>query len=164
MNDPGSTPPASGGALIPPVFPEPVWGREEIEAFLARHFEFASRFGAQITHIEAGALEVRLPFREAFLRPGGTISGPTQMTLVDTAFFYLILAHLGDKALAVTTSLSMNFLRRPAAGAVVARARLLKLGRRLAVGDVTITSEGDPRPVSHAQVTYAIPPAGVGIA
>lgn len=145
---------SSDGAAVP----EPVWTAAQISTFIAAHFPAAHRFGSVITHIERGALTVRLPYNERFLRPGGTISGPTQMTLVDTAFYYLVLAHLGGEALAVTTSLNFNFLRKPAQAALTAEARFLKLGRRLAVGDVTLRSEGDPRPVAHAQVTYSIPP------
>ena len=142
------------------TYPEPVWTAEQIWEFVTREFSSALDFGAEITRIERGRLEMRLPFHERFLRPGGTISGPAQMTLVDTAFYYLLLAHLGEQALAVTTSLNINFVRRPAQAAIRGEARLLKLGRRLAVGDVTLFSEGDPRPIAHAQVTYSLPPTG----
>ncbi len=142
----------------PHTFPEPVWGKADIEGFLDRHFTQARKFGTEILEIRPGFLRARLAFDERFLRPGGTISGPTQMTLVDTVFFYLILAHLGDEALAVTTSLNINFLRKPAQSDLIAEARLLKLGRVLCVGDATLFSDGDERPVAHAQLTYSIPP------
>lgn len=139
-------------------FPAPVWTKHDIEAFLDKHFTQARKFGTEILHIEPGFLRARLAYDARFLRPGGTISGPTQMTLVDTVFYYLLLAQLGEEALAVTTSLNINFLRRPAQAALIAEARLLKLGRALCVGDVMLHSEGDERPVAHAQLTYSIPP------
>lgn len=137
--------------------PEPVWGPPEIQAFVQRAFPAAAGFGAVVTHVERGEVHVRLPFQDSFLRPGNTVSGPTQMTLADTAFYYLLLAHLGEEALAVTTSLAFNFLRKPQAGVELrAEARLLKLGKRLAVGDVLVFSAGE-EPVAHAQVTYSRP-------
>lgn len=142
-------------------FPAPIWTKHDIEAFLESHFTQARKFGTEILLIEPGFLRARLAYDARFLRPGGTISGPTQMTLVDTVFYYLLLAHLGDEALAVTTSLNINFLRRPAQAALIAEARLLKLGKTLCVGDVTLFSEGDERPVAHAQLTYSIPPQRV---
>jgi uncharacterized protein (TIGR00369 family) len=140
------------------TFPEPEWTAADVQAFVERAFPAAAGFGARITAVARGRLTAELPFDPGSLRPGGTISGPTQMTLADTAFYYLLLCHLGEEALAVTTSLSFTFLRKPSAGAtLVADARLLKLGKRLAVGDVLITAEG--LPVAHAQVTYSrVPP------
>ncbi len=91
-------------------------------------------------------------------RPGGTVSGPTMMALADTAAWMAILSQVGPKLLAVTTSLHIDFLRRPAIADLVARGRLLKLGRTLAVVDVELTSRGDPALVAKAQVTYSLPP------
>lgn len=133
--------------------------REEIEAFLAASFPQATRFGARIERIDAGRLVVRLPVSNVHLRPGGTVSGPSLMTLADTAFYFLLLATLGPIPLMVTTHLSIDFLRRPAPTDVLAEAETLKLGRRLAVGRVTMTSDGDAAPIAHATVTYAIPPS-----
>jgi uncharacterized protein (TIGR00369 family) len=79
------------------------------------------------------------------------------MTLADTAMYIALLAMIGPVALAVTANLNINFLRKPAQADVIAQARLLKLGRRLAVGDVTMFSDGDAEPVAHASVTYSIP-------
>ncbi len=131
---------------------------DEIQAFLAEEFPQAQAVGMVIDAIEEDALVLRLPHRDQHLRPGGTLSGPTMMSLVDSAFYFLLLARLGPVALAVTTHLSIDFLRRPGPVDLIARAELLKLGRRLAVGRVTLTSEGDPRPVAHASVTYSLPP------
>jgi len=132
----------------------------EIEAFIRAQFPQAEGFGT-IEAIADDALRMRLPFKDAYLRPGGTLSGPTLMMLADTGAYYLLLAKLGPVALAVTTSLTIHFLRRPAPVDAIANVRLLKLGKRIAVCDVLITVLGDPAPVAHATVSYALPPGTV---
>lgn len=108
---------------------------------------------------EDGSVVVAHPVGVAELRPGGTVSGPVMMTLADVALYVAILAQIGIVPLAVTTNLSINFLRKPRADRrVVARCRLLKLGKTLAVGEVYVYSEGEDEPVAHATGTYAIPP------
>ncbi|NKB35388.1 MAG: hotdog fold thioesterase [Pseudomonadales bacterium] len=93
------------------------------------------------------------------LRPGGTVSGPTMMALADCAIYVAILREIGLVALAVTTSFNINFLRKPQAGRdIVATCQLLKLGKSLAIGEVSIYSEGVDEPVAHAVGTYSIPP------
>src|ERR1051325_10837130 len=89
-----------------------------------------------------GGCRVRRMFNEKSLRPGGTISGPTMMGLTDFAMYVAVLASIGPVPLAVTTSLNINFLRKPAQKDLIAEAKLIKLGKRLAVGDVAIFSEG----------------------
>ncbi|MFT7721848.1 MAG: PaaI family thioesterase [Roseateles sp.] len=107
---------------------------------------------------EDGSVVVAHPVGERELRPGGTVSGPVMMTLADVALYIAILARIGIVPLAVTTNLSINFLRKPRADRrVVARCRLLKLGKALAVGEVYIYSEGEDEPVAHATGTYSIP-------
>jgi uncharacterized protein (TIGR00369 family) len=105
---------------------------------------------------------VRQAFREVSLRPGGTISGPTMMALADFAMYVAVLAAIGPVPLAVTTNLNINFLRKPVPGDLVAEARLLKIGKRLATGEVTIRSDGETEPVAHVTSTYSIPPDGGG--
>lgn len=135
---------------------DPIWDADALTVFVDAHFPAAAAFGAEVTSIAPGHIWCRLPISVGDLRPGGTVSGPTQMTLVDTAFYYLLLVHLGPEALAVTSNLTFNFLRKPSPdAALLAEARLLKLGRRLAMGDVLLYSEGDAAPVAHAAVTYA---------
>ncbi len=128
----------------------------EIETFLERHFPAAVGF-AKIEEIGDQTMRVRAPYREAYLRPGGTLSGPTLMMLADTSIYFLILAHLGPIGLAVTSNLTINFLRKPAPRDLIAEARLLKLGKRSAVGDVLIFVGGELEPVAHATATYALP-------
>ncbi len=112
-----------------------------------------------IDAMEESHLRMRLLTAERHLRPGGTVSGPSMFALADCAVYALILAHLGQEALAVTTNCSLDFMRKPAAGAdLIGEARLLKLGRVLAVADVLIYSEGMAEPVARASMTYSIPP------
>lgn len=102
---------------------------------------------------------VRLLVAERHLRPGGTVSGPSMFALADVAMYLAILGRLGPVALAVTTNCAIDFMRKPQAGRdLVAQARLLKLGRSLAVGDVLIRSDGGADVVARAGLTYAIPP------
>ncbi|HWP44888.1 MAG TPA: PaaI family thioesterase [Blastocatellia bacterium] len=131
---------------------------EELEAFLESHFPGTIRDTIRIEKTDHMFAQVRLLYHERHLRPGGTISGPSLMTLADTAMYAAVLAMIGPVALAVTTNLNINFLRKPSAADVIGQARLLKLGKRLAVGEVIMYSENDPEPVAHATVTYSIPP------
>ena len=126
--------------------------------FLAREFpQVAADFC--IDTLEADHIVVRLLVGERHLRPGGTVSGPNMFALADVAIYLAILSRLGPVALAVTTSAHVDFMRKPAAHAdLIATARLLKLGRNLAVGDVLMHSEGSSEPVARASMTYAIPP------
>ena len=100
---------------------------------------------------------VRMLFNEFRLRPGGTISGPSLMTLADTGMWVALLAMIGREPLSVTSHLDIDFLRKPAAADVVGDATLHKIGKRLAVGDVIMYSAGEPVPCARASVTYAIP-------
>src|ERR1700752_3435010 len=92
------------------------------------------------------------------LRPGGTLSGATMMALGDFAMYLAVLSAIGWVPLAVTTNLTINFLRKPPARDLVAQARVLKLGKQLAVGEVAIHADGDKDPVAHVTSTYSIPP------
>ena len=104
-------------------------------------------------------ITMRLAVGTHHLRPGGTVSGPSMFALADVAVYAMVLSRLGRKALAVTTSSSMDFLRKPASGVdLIARGRLLKLGRALVVGDVLMSSKGSKDVVARATMTYSIPP------
>lgn len=133
----------------------------ELEHFIAEQFPQAKNSG-RLVHLGENSLECRLAFREDFLRPGGTISGPTLMGLADSAAYFLILGMLGPVALAVTTSLNINFMRRPVPDEMVAKAKMLKLGKQLAVVEVYIEAAGTGALVAQASVTYSIPPAKAG--
>jgi uncharacterized protein (TIGR00369 family) len=135
----------------------PLLSIEEIKRLIAEKFPGAQGF-SEITKLDKNYMELRLPFQNDFLRPGGTISGPVLMALADTGAYYLILAHLGPVLLAVTTSLNINFVRKPSAETILAEVRLLKLGKQLAVADVHIKNEASGVLVAQATVTYSIPP------
>ena len=131
----------------------------EVETYLDQVFP-QLQYGGRTYFIEdVGPLTARMrcDYHERHLRPGGTISGPTMMALADLALYVAILAQIGPVGLAVTTSLNYNFLRKPGPVALIAEARLLKLGKRLAVGEVALFSQGDSEMVCHATGTYSIP-------
>jgi len=132
---------------------------EELYRFLTAEFPqvFHGDSGLSIEEVWHGGGRVRQGYQTQFIRPGGTISGPTMMALADFAMYVGLLASIGPVPLAVTTNLNINFLRKPAARDLIAECRLLKLGKRLAVGEVTIRSDGMDEPVAHATSTYSIP-------
>lgn len=140
--------------------PAPVMDRDAVAAFLDDVFPQIHHGGPGPVVEGVGPMSatLRLPYHERHLRPGGTISGPAMMGLADVALYVAILAQVGPVALAVTTNLSFHFMRKPAKGDLVAEARLLKLGRSLAVGEVLIRSLGRDDLVCHATGTYALPP------
>jgi uncharacterized protein (TIGR00369 family) len=137
----------------------PIMTRDELAAFLDREFPQIHMGGQTYFVDDVGPLSarMRMTYHERHIRPGGTISGPAMMALADLALYVAILAHIGPVALAVTTSLNFNFLRKPEQRDLIADCRLLKLGKRLAVGEVSILSEGSPEVVCHATGTYSIP-------
>jgi uncharacterized protein (TIGR00369 family) len=130
----------------------------ELHKFLDEHFPQVADLDLRIEHLDDTTIRVRLPTSEKHLRPGGTVSGPTLVWLVDLSFYLLIMGRLGPVAMAVTTNLNINFMRKPEPVDLLGEGRLMKLGRSLAVGDFTIWSEGKKDPVAHATVTYSIPP------
>ena len=130
--------------------------KEEISAFMALEFpqtkcvvEAVSEKGAILSH-EIGVDE---------LRPGGTVSGPVMMAVADVAIYVAILGRIGIVPLTVTTSLTINFLRKPSADArIIAECTLMKVGRMLIVGEVSLYSEGSDDAVAHVVGTYSVPP------
>lgn len=121
---------------------------------------FANLFGLVAEEISSSGVTMRAKYDERFLRPGGTVSGPVMMALADASMYALVLSRVGPVELAVTTNLNINFLRKPQPGDVLAFARMLKLGKRLAVGDVILYSDGESpeSAVAHVTSTYSIPP------
>ncbi len=134
-----------------------------VSAYLASVWpQAAERYGPTgLIHLDASRARMRMVATESELRPGGTVSGPTMMQLADSVSYALVLGLLGDAALAVTTHLSIDFIRRPVPGELIADAHLKKLGRSLIVMTVEIYSVavGDQpdlsRPVAVANVTYS---------
>ncbi len=129
--------------------------KAEIEAFLAIEFPQSKSI---VQAVGAKGATIKHEIGIAELRPGGSVAGPVLMGVADVALYVAILGEIGIVPMAVTTSLTINFLRRPSADkAILGVCKLLKLGKTLAVGEVTLYSEGDDVPVAHVVGTYAIP-------
>ena len=140
--------------------PGAVLSAEELERRLAEEFPeaFNQKRGLAILDVWHGGARVRQNVHRYATRPGGTISGPTLMALADVSMYVAILASIGWVPLAVTTNLNINFLKKPAPGPLIGESRLLKLGKRLVVGEVAIRLDGEEDLVAHATATYSIPP------
>jgi acyl-coenzyme A thioesterase PaaI-like protein len=133
-----------------------VASREEIRAFMAAEFP---QNRCIVEHVGDKSATVKHHVQVADLRPGGTVSGPVLMMVADVALYVALLGEIGIVALAVTSNLSINFLRKPSANAdIVGVCKLVKVGRLLAVGEVALYSEGNDEMVAHVVGTYAIPP------
>jgi len=132
----------------------------EIDGFLRQEFPqlFIQGEIFSVTEIGAGTCRMRMAYHESQLRPGGTISGPAMMQLADVSIWVALLGAIGAVPLAVTTNLSINFLRKPEPRALISTCRMMKIGKSLAVGEASLTSEGSDDVVAHAVATYAIPP------
>lgn len=128
----------------------------EVTAFVAEQFP-QSEGMARLEHLEPGRVVCRRVVSHAHLRPGGTVSGPTMMALADTAAYFLVLVSVGPVELAVTSELSIHFLRKPRPADLIATASMLRLSKRQLVCTIEIHSEGEPDPVAHVTATYAIP-------
>lgn len=131
---------------------------EEINAFLTKAFgNEETGPSLRVTEVGDGEATIVMPYDNAMLRPGGVISGPVQMSLADSAAYFVIFTRLGITPYAVTSNLNINFLNACKAGNVIARGKLLKIGKRLAVVEVDVREESMSEPASHAIVTYALP-------
>ncbi len=131
---------------------------DEMTAFLDEVFPQVKGMFS-IDRLDAEVLVMRLHASDQHLRPGGTVSGPAMFSLADVAAYVATMSRIGKEALAVTTNCSIDFMRKPQAGAdVLAHCRLLKLGKALSVTDVLLYSEGQDAPVARASLTYSIPP------
>ena len=116
----------------------------------------------QIESIGNQQARIRKTPSKADLRPGNTVSGPFMMSMADSALYAAILGEIGLVALAVTVNLNINFLHRPAANQdVIAQCQLIKVGKKLIVGEVSLYSDGQKAPIAHATATYALPPSKV---
>ena len=129
---------------------------DQFNDILTKELPLANNTGIYLTRIEHGEADLVLPYTDHSLRPGGTIAGPFMMMLADVCMFAVVLSQLGEIKLAVTTSFNINFLRKPAETDLIARGAIIKLGKRLAVVEVSIFSEDEI--VAHATGTYSIPP------
>src|SRR5262249_4325718 len=137
---------------------EPKLSAEDMNAFLAEIFPQAGIGRAfKVEETRHGFARVRMCFGDHLLRPGGTISGPSIFALADIAMYAAVLASIGPAALAVTVNLNINFLRKAGQRDMFGEARLLKLGKRLAAGDIALYSDGELELAAHAMATYSLP-------
>lgn len=138
-----------------PAPDELAMGAAELTGFMDG--AFGRPLGWTVEQVDAEGVTVRQPTGDGDLRPGGTLSGPTLMALADGVAYMVVLSRIGPAALAVTSNLNINFLRRPRPGDLVASGRLLKLGRTLALVEVELSTDADPgRVEAHAVVTYSL--------
>lgn len=129
---------------------------EEFTALIDAELPWAVDSGMQLESIEEGKVVMKLPYDHRSTRPGGSISGPHMMMLADASMYAVVLSLIGEVKLAVTTSFNINFLRKPSESDLIAEGKIIKLGRRLAVLEVSVFSNDDI--VAHATGTYSIPP------
>lgn len=130
---------------------------ENVERIIRAGLPMSEFAGFKVESVAAGLAQVRLSFQPWMLRPGGTLAGPVLMLAADAAMYAVILAHIGEQVMAVTSNLNIHFLSRPRPVDVLAEGRLLKLGRRLAVCEVAIRCVGDEELVAHVTGSYALP-------
>jgi uncharacterized protein (TIGR00369 family) len=131
---------------------------EAVAAFWDEHFpQIQNARDVTIVSISPGEAVLRLVPSERHLRPGGTVSGPTLVTLADVTAYATLLAHVGPEPMIVTTNINMNFMRRSALTPLLATCKILKLGRRLGVVEIGIRAEDGGDLIAHATATYAIP-------
>jgi len=136
----------------------PLMTGEELLEFQRREFPQTVDMGITVEELSDDHIVIAMKTADRHLRPGGTVSGPTMMELADLTMYFLLLAQIGPVALAVTTNLNINFLRKPEPGSLKATGKLLKLGRSLAVGEIGIFAGDVSEPVAHVTTTYSIPP------
>jgi uncharacterized protein (TIGR00369 family) len=131
-----------------------------IDAFYritATALPMAARMGFAVDNIGDGSVRVRMRHNDDWVRPGGTVAGPALMALADYAMYAAVMGALGPTPLAVTSNLNINFLRKPAPVDVIANCQALRIGRRQAVFEITLHSDGEPNPIAHVTGTYALP-------
>jgi uncharacterized protein (TIGR00369 family) len=140
--------------------PRPKLSAEQFQHLATQGVPYVGQLGLSVLRFDAGEVDMRLPWQELLLRPGGTICGPAMMGLADVTLYGVVLSLIGRVELTVTTDLSFHFLSKPRPADLIAQGRILRLGRRLAVGEVTVFSEGAEKPVAHCVGSYAIPGTG----
>jgi len=137
---------------------------ERFNQFIERELPFANIFNISAVEMKPESVVLCAKHSADGLRPGGTIAGPVMMGLADAALYAVVIANIGMVELAVTTNFSINFLRKPGPGDLYCRAKLLKLGKRLAVCEASVFSlendeeKGKEELVAHVTGTYSIPP------
>jgi len=136
----------------------PKLSAQEFNELLEQELPWAYDQSIRVEVMEAGRAVMRLPYQSRSIRPGGTISGPHMMMLADACMYSVVLGLIGKVKLAVTTNFNINFLRKPAECDLLAEGQIIKLGKRLAVMEVSILTADQQELVAHATGTYSIPP------
>ncbi len=147
---------------MPDTKAQPVLGVKELNTYIAEVYpQIIEQFPHyRVTAVEPERVLLELGTDENHIRAGGTISGPTLFAFADMGGYACVLSHVGREALAVTTNLNINFMRKAEPGVLAGECRILKMGKRLMVFDIAITLKGDDAIIAHATGTYAIPPKG----
>lgn len=131
---------------------------EQVQALIRMGVPMAEDIDLRIDRLDADCALARVPFQAKLVRPGGTLSGPTIMSLADAAMYAVVLGRLGRVEMAVTANLNINFLAKPKPVDLLAQARILRLSRRQAVCEVSLYSAGnEDELVAHVTGTYALP-------
>ncbi|WP_420427748.1 PaaI family thioesterase [Algiphilus sp.] len=130
---------------------------ERVEAIIHAGLPEAEAIRVRVESVGNGQASIRIPFSPRMLRPGERVSGPTLFAAIDTAMYAVVLAHIGEKPMAVTSDINLHFLRACAPRDIIAEARILKLGKRLAVMSVSVGAVDEP-PAVHATGSYSLPP------
>lgn len=130
--------------------------KQQFNQIIEHELPWAADAGMRLQSIESGEAIMILPYHQRSVRPGGSISGPHMMMLADACMYAVVLSMIGKVELAVTISFNINFLRKPTESDLIAEGKIIKVGKRLAVMEVSIFSEKDI--VAHATGTYSIPP------
>ena len=131
---------------------------EEFNKILVEELPWAVDTGMSLESIYNGFATMKLPYHHRSTRPGGSISGPHMMMLADACMYSVVLSMIGKVKLAVTTNFNINFLRKPIESDLIAEGRIIKMGKRLAIMEVSIYAGEDNNLVAHATGTYSIPP------
>ncbi|WP_116812133.1 PaaI family thioesterase [Steroidobacter cummioxidans] len=132
--------------------------REGLAAFLDNAFPAAARASlGEVAFVRLNHVQMTLQPQPEMARPGNIVSGPALMALIDVAAYAVVLAHIGPVAMAVTHSMNVAFLRACRWNTVVADARLIKLGKRLATVDVRLWQGSAEHLIAQSTVGYALP-------
>lgn len=131
---------------------------QDFNHILESEMSWASALDMRLEQIEPGRAIMRLPYHHNSTRPGGTISGPHMMMLADACMYAVVLSLIGQVKLTVTTNFNINFLRKPEQTDLLAEGKIIKLGKRLAIMEVSINAETNGELMAHATGTYSIPP------
>ncbi len=131
---------------------------DDFNTILREELPWAVDTGMTLESIHNGSATMKLPYHHRSTRPGGSISGPHIMMLADACMYAVVLSMIGSVKLAVTTNFNINFLRKPTESDLIAEGSIIKLGKRLAILEVSVYAGEKNQLIAHATGTYSIPP------